>query len=132
MEKYIAVVKNEDNKVTKYQDFASKSDADAHVVTYGGFVAEKPNSGRIKYWVVDADKKTLTYNEVSDKSDEVKIAWNRLRFERNKLLAATDYLALKDITLSNDMKAYRKALRDLPATLNNTTILENITWPTKP
>ena len=72
MEKYIAVVKNEDNKVTKYQDFASKSDADAHVVTYGGFVAEKPNSGRIKYWVVDADKKTLTYNEVSDKSDEVK------------------------------------------------------------
>ena len=35
MENYIAVVTNENNKVTKYQDFASKSEADAHVVTYG-------------------------------------------------------------------------------------------------
>ena len=55
-----------------------------------------------------------------------------LRTQRNRLLAETDYLALKDITLSNNMKAYRKALRDLPATLNNTTVLEVITWPTKP
>ena len=55
-----------------------------------------------------------------------------LRFERNRLLAETDYLALKDITLSNDMKAYRKALRDLPASYDNSTILGTITWPTKP
>ena len=58
--------------------------------------------------------------------------WERLRNERNRLLAETDYLALKDITLSNDMKAYRQALRDLPATLNNTTVLQTITWPEKP
>ena len=66
-------------------------------------------------------------------SDEAPVrGWAKLRHERNKLLAETDYLALKDITLSNDMKAYRKALRDLPATLNNTTVLQTITWPTKP
>jgi len=59
-------------------------------------------------------------------------AFEGLRMERNQKLQETDYLALKDITLSNDMKAYRKALRDLPATLNNTTVLETITWPTKP
>ena len=76
MEKYIAVVKNEDNKVTKFQDFTTKSDADAHVVIYGGFVAEKP-SERVKYWIVDADKKTLTYNEVSDNSDKVKVTARR-------------------------------------------------------
>ena len=131
MKIFIAVVKHENNKVTKYQDFDTQAEADAHVATYGGFVDDKP-SDRFEYWVVDADKKTLTYDEVSDKSDEVKIAWNRLRFERNKLLAATDYLALKDITLSTDMRAYRKALRDLPATLNNTTVVGTITWPTKP
>jgi len=59
-------------------------------------------------------------------------AFSGLRNERDQKLQETDYLALKDITLSNDMKAYRKALRDLPATLNNTTVLETITWPTKP
>jgi len=132
MENFIAVVKSTDGKIDKYKDFVSKSDADAHVVTYGGFVVDKPDRERMDYWVVDADKKTLTYDEVSDKSDEVKVSFDRLRQDRNRLLAATDYLALKDITLSNDMKAYRKALRDLPATLNNTTVLETITWPTKP
>ena len=62
--------------------------------------------------------------------------FKNLRRLRNNKLAETDYLALKDITLSNDMKAYRKALRDLPATLNDTTVLELVAghrqWPTKP
>ena len=70
MKDYIAVVKNANNKVTKYQDFDSKSEADAHVATYGGFVDDKP-SEHVEYWVVDADEKTLTYDEVSAKSDEV-------------------------------------------------------------
>ena len=55
-----------------------------------------------------------------------------LRRLRDQKLAETDYLALKDITLSNDMKAYRKALRDLPASYDNSTVLGTITWPTKP
>ena len=59
-------------------------------------------------------------------------AWDRLRIERNRLLAETDYLALKDITLSNNMKAYRKALRDLPESYSNSSINGPITWPTKP
>ena len=59
-------------------------------------------------------------------------AFEGLRRKRNQLLQETDFYALKDITLPNDMKAYRKALRDLPATLNNTTVLQTITWPEKP
>ena len=73
MENYIAVVKNEGNKVTKYKDFESESDADAHVATYGGFVADKPND-RWRYWVVDADKKTLTYNKSQADSDDAALA----------------------------------------------------------
>ena len=38
-----------------------------------------------------------------------------LRAKRNRLLAETDYLALSDNTLSDDMKTYRQNLRDLPA-----------------
>ena len=73
MEKYIAIVKQTDNKVTKYQDCAVKLDADFHVITHGGFVAEKP-SDRIKYWVVDADKKTLTYDKSTADSDDAALA----------------------------------------------------------
>ena len=52
-----------------------------------------------------------------------------LRQRRNQLLSETDYLALADSTLTDEMRAYRQALRDLPA---NTEDPANPTWPTKP
>ena len=42
-------------------------------------------------------------------------AQNNLRFKRNRLLAETDFYALSDVTMSDDMKTYRQELRDLPA-----------------
>ena len=54
---------------------------------------------------------------------------SRLRSERNYLLSKTDYLALADSTLTEEMRAYRQALRDLPA---NTSDPANPTWPVKP
>jgi hypothetical protein len=74
MEKYIAIVSSSGGAVTKYQDFGSKSEADAHVETHGGFVVDKPDSERIDYWVVDADKKTLTYDQSTADSDDAAIA----------------------------------------------------------
>ena len=55
-----------------------------------------------------------------------------LRAKRNRLLAETDYLALSDNTLSDDMKTYRKDLRDLPDGKDTVAKCENATWPTKP
>ena len=52
-----------------------------------------------------------------------------IRMKRNRLLAETDYLALADSTLTDEMRTYRQALRDLPA---NTTDPANPVWPTKP
>ena len=56
-------------------------------------------------------------------------ALKTLRTERNALLSETDYLALADVTLTDEMRAYRQALRDLPA---NTSDPANPVWPTKP
>ena len=55
-----------------------------------------------------------------------------LREKRNRLLAATDYYALSDVTMSDDMKTYRQNLRDLPAGKDTVEKCENATWPTKP
>ena len=51
-----------------------------------------------------------------------------LRAKRNQLLAETDYLALSDATLSEEMRLYRQQLRDLPANTDPA----NPTWPVKP
>ena len=55
-----------------------------------------------------------------------------LRSRRNQLLAETDYYALSDVTMSDDMKTYRQNLRDLPAGKDTVAKCENATWPTKP
>lgn len=60
---------------------------------------------------------------------EAQIPWTELRQERDRLLAETDWTANSDVTMSDDMKTYRQALRDLPA---NTSDPENVTYPTKP
>tara|TARA_Y100000389_G_C17380394_1_gene474047 strand:- start:728 stop:1018 length:291 start_codon:yes stop_codon:yes gene_type:complete len=59
-------------------------------------------------------------------------AFDELRNKRNMLLAQSDWRAAGDLTISDEWKAYRKKLRDLPGTLNDTTVLETITWPTEP
>ena len=67
------------------------------------------------------DDTTLTECQTAEK-------WKRIRNDRNVRLAETDYLSLKDNTLSADMKTYRQALRDVPTQTDP----DNITWPSKP
>ena len=55
-----------------------------------------------------------------------------LRSKRNTLLAATDFYALSDVTMSDDMKTYRQELRDLPSGKDTVAKCEGATFPTKP
>ena len=55
-----------------------------------------------------------------------------LRSRRNQLLAETDYYALSDVTMSDDMKTYRQELRDLPEGKDTVEKCNNATFPTKP
>ena len=55
-----------------------------------------------------------------------------MRSKRNRLLADTDYYALSDVTMSDDMKTYRQNLRDLPAGKDTVEKCDNATFPTKP
>ena len=53
------------------------------------------------------------------------------RAKRNSLLEETDWMANSDVTMSDEIKTYRQALRDLP-THSNWPNLEDSDWPTKP
>ena len=56
----------------------------------------------------------------------------RLRGQRTRLLSETDFYALQDVTMSEDITTYRQALRDLPAGLTTVEEVEAVTFPTKP
>ena len=55
-----------------------------------------------------------------------------LRTQRNQLLVETDWMGNSDVTMSNDWKTYRQALRDITKTTPADDALSNITWPKKP
>jgi hypothetical protein len=61
---------------------------------------------------------------------ELEMAMADLRQKRNALLSATDYLALSDNTMSDDVKVYRQALRDIGVTTKEQ--VEAVEFPTKP
>lgn len=55
--------------------------------------------------------------------------WAEVRVQRNKLLAETDWWANTDVTMTEERKSYRQALRDI--TTNYTSIYD-VVWPKKP
>ena len=55
-----------------------------------------------------------------------------LRKQRNRLLAETDWWASSDLVMSDDRKAYRQALRDLPSGLDTEEKVKGATFPTNP
>ena len=52
-----------------------------------------------------------------------------VRADRNARLAATDWMASQDVTMSDEWHTYRAALRDVPAQAGFPT---SVTWPTAP
>jgi len=55
-----------------------------------------------------------------------------LRSKRDALLAATDFYALSDVIMSDDMKTYRQELRDLPSGKDTVAKCDDAIFPTKP
>ena len=93
-----------------------------------------------RYHNINGVKVQFTAEEETARDAEEK-AWadsqlNRdlssLRQRRNALLAETDYLALSDNTLADNIKTYRQELRDLTNGLDTVEKVANVTWPTKP
>ena len=72
-----------------------------------------------------------TWSAVNAKAEELKAAepMKLLRAERDRLIAATDWWASSDLTMSAERTAYRQALRDIT---DSATSLDDVTWPTKP
>jgi acyl carrier protein len=64
-----------------------------------------------------------------EKAANITKQWFDIREERNERLDDTDWRASSDLTLSDEWKNYRQALRDITTTQSDP---YNITWPTPP
>lgn len=91
------------------------------VVKYDGGIAYDRDGNVVELDVAAIETETAVVETEND--------WMFLRKDRNRLLAETDWWANSDVTMTNEQRAYRQELRDLPA---NTTDPANPIWPTKP
>ena len=74
-----------------------------------------PTQNEAGHWVLGWTLVTLSADEA--------------RVLRDSLLSATDWTANSDVTMSDEMRAYRQALRDVPSQAG---FPDNVTWPVKP
>jgi hypothetical protein len=79
------------------------------------------------------DVVSINNSTVSTKQTELLEARNlaELREKRNKLLTETDFYALSDVTMTDNMKTYRQNLRDITKTYKSITD-NGFAFPTKP
>ena len=93
-----------------------------------------------RYKMVNGERIKLTAKENKLRDAEEKAwadgAYDRamasLRQKRDGLLKETDYYALSDVEMSDDMKTYRQQLRDITNGVNTEAKAKNKTFPTKP
>ena len=83
---------------------------------------------------IESDNATdwgVTWDEVNKKLQDLTAAepMKELRAERDKLIAATDWWASSDLTMTDAQKSYRQSLRDITKDYNS---LDDVKWPTKP
>jgi chromosome segregation ATPase len=90
--------------------------------------------------IVNGQQVELTAEEIAAIAAQ-ETAWNagafdramsELRQKRDRLLAATDYLALSDNTLSAEMTTYRQELRDITNGLTTVEDVNAVVFPVKP
>ena len=73
----------------------------------------------------DAEKKQREKEDLEWAAGENDRLAANARAERNAKLASTDWTSSSDLKMSDEMKVYRQALRDVPAQEN----FPEVTWP---
>ena len=84
----------------------------------------------------DASKKEVVKDDTAKAAWELAEEWKRIRAERTRLLAESDWTQGGDSPLTTQKKSdwakYRTSLRTLPDDQSSETKYSDITWPTKP
>ena len=75
-----------------------------------------------------SESRNLTTTEINSRTSDAVSNAEKMRTQRNELLAETDWMANLDVTMSDEWKTYRQALRDLPAQSG----FPDVDFPTKP
>lgn len=86
---YLVVVDTDENKITKFQDYESESEANAHATRVADtfpnvFVAQVGSDYSVDYMVADVSNQTVTFDQARWDSDQAVIASTQYQRDRLK------------------------------------------------
>ena len=145
---WLESVTTEDENGTKSYDFSGEdyeiveTDAPLSYQDDEGNTISFNQSGHITsdvegtYYHLKWDGTKIVKDDTAKATHDLAEEWKRIRTERNRLLAETDWVVIKARENGGQVpaawKTYRVALRDLPSEQSDKTKYSEITWPTRP
>ena len=139
---WLKSVTTEDENGTKSYDFSGEdyeiveTEVDVNGFEQSGYITSVVSEGTSYHLKWDASKKEVVTDDAAKVAWELAQEWKRIRRERTRLLAETDWTQGGDSPLTTQKKSdwakYRTSLRTLPEDQSSKTKYSDITWPTKP
>ena len=139
---WLKSVTTEDENGTKSYDFSGEdyeiveTEVDVNVFGQSGYITSAVSEGTSYHLKWDASKKEVVTDDTAKAAHDLAEEWKRIRAERTRLLAETDWVVIKARENGGQVptawKTYRVALRDIPSEQSDKTKYSEITWPTRP
>ena len=137
---WLETVTTEDENGYKTYDFSGEdyeiveTEVDVQGFYQSGHITSTVDEG-ISYHL-SWDGTAVSTDDTAKSTWELAEEWKRIRAERTRLLAETDWVVIKARENGGQVpaawKTYRVALRDIPSEQSDATKYSEITWPTRP
>ena len=139
---WLESVTTEDENGTESYDFSGEdyeiveTEVDVNGFRQSGYITSAAREGTSYHLKWDSSKKEVVTDDAALAAWELAQEWKRIRRERTRLLAETDWTQSNDSPLTDAKKTawatYRTSLRTLPEDQKSKTKYSDITWPTQP
>ena len=139
---WLKTITTKDENGTETYDFSGedyeviKTEVDIQGFYQSDHITNAVREGTSYHLKWDASKKEVVKDDTAKTAWELAQQWKKIRSERTRLLAETDWTQGGDSPLTTQKKSdwakYRTSLRTLPVDQKSKTKYSDITWPTKP
>ena len=114
-----------------------ETEVDVQGFKQSGYITMPYVGEKISYHLKwDSSKKEIVKDDTAKATYDLAEEWKRIRAERNRLLAETDWVVIKAREnggqVAEKWKTYRVGLRNIPSEQSDATKYSEITWPTRP
>lgn len=130
-ENFTAVLLDDADSPTKMMQFPAYDLSTQKVFASSGEAEKQAESYISRFEELSIDYISPETQAENAAAFDIQMNSENVRLDRNSRLAESDFMGLSDMSMPEEWRAYRQALRDI-TTHENFPVLEDSDWPVKP